>query len=69
MPKSADERLETMERKIALYRIFVVVLIVSILVMQRQRVVGWIDTMESWMGKAANTRAVLPTGEGMTTRV
>lgn len=57
MPKSPDERLESLEKKVNLYRILVMCMFVLLLVIQRNRIVGWLDSMESWFGNVANTRA------------
>ncbi len=57
MPKSAEERIECLEKKVNLYRLLVTLLVVFILVLQRERVVRWIDGVESWFGKASDVRA------------
>jgi hypothetical protein len=47
--KTADERLDSAERTIKIYRILVFVLFVTILVIERVRVVAWLDSFERWI--------------------
>lgn len=56
MPKNPDERIDMLEKKVNMYRVLVTLMVVLLFVVQRQRVVGWIDGMESWMGKATDSR-------------
>lgn len=46
--KSAEERIENLEKTVKTYRILVMLLAVLILVLERYRIVGWLDSMESW---------------------
>ncbi len=48
--KSSEERLDSAERTIRIYRVLVLVLFVTILIIERARIVGWIDSAESWIG-------------------
>jgi hypothetical protein len=56
MPKTAEERIECLEKKVALYRLAAVLLVVMILIIQRERVVKWLDGMEGWFSQAASVR-------------
>lgn len=57
MPKSPDERIDLLEKKVNMYRILVTLLVVLLLVVQRRNIVSWIDSAESWMSNVANARA------------
>lgn len=60
MPKTADERMEAMDRSIRNYRILSIALFVLLMVTQRTRVVGWIDSVEGWMGNVSRVSAAPP---------
>lgn len=49
MPKTADEKMEGMERSIRQYRWLVVVLILLLMVTHRHTIVGWIDSASGWV--------------------
>ncbi len=57
MPKTPDERIDALEKKIKLYRILVTLMVVLICVMQRQRLVVWMDSAESWFNGVQQVRA------------
>lgn len=57
MPKTADERIEAMDRSIRNYRILVIALFVLLVVTQRHRIVGWIDSVDGWMSNVASVSA------------
>lgn len=57
MAKTPDERIESLERKVNMYRILVTLLFAFILILQRQRIVSWIDSVESWFGQASSIRS------------
>lgn len=47
--KSADERIDSLEKSLKLYRILTILLVVLLFVVQRYTVVGWIDSVEGWI--------------------
>lgn len=49
--KTAEERIDSMERTIRIYRLLVIVLFLMILAIERERVSIWIDSVESWFGR------------------
>lgn len=57
MAKTPEQRIESLERRVNLYRILVTLLFAFILILQRQRIVGWIDNMESWFGQGSSYRS------------
>lgn len=57
MPKSPDERIESLEKKVNLYRILVTLLTVLLVVVLRKPIGNWIDGAESWMSNVASVRA------------
>lgn len=57
MPKSPDERIETLEKRLNLWRILAVLLVFLLVVVQRRHIVSWIDHAEKWMGNVAEARA------------
>ena len=48
MPKNPDERIESLERSVRTYKILSVSMVVLVLLIQRGRIVSWIDRMEKW---------------------
>jgi hypothetical protein len=57
MPKTPDERIEALEKKVKLYRILVTLMIVLICITQRNRLVSWMDSAESWINGVQQVRA------------
>lgn len=57
MPKTPDERIEFLEKRINTYRILAILLFVLLFVTQRQKIVGWIDSAERWFGGVSQVRA------------
>lgn len=57
MPKNPDERIESLERTVRTYKILSVSMVVLVLLIQRGRIVGWIDRMEKWTDAVASTKA------------
>lgn len=49
--KTAEERIDGMEKTIRIYRLLVIVLFLFILAIERARVSTWIDVVESWIGR------------------
>jgi len=47
--KSADERIDSLEKSVKLYRILTILLVVLLFIVQRTTVVGWIDSVEVWL--------------------
>ncbi len=60
MPKTADEKMESLDRSLRNYRILSIALFVLLMVTQRQRIVGWIDRAEGWVGNVASVSAAPP---------
>lgn len=56
MAKTAEERIETLEKKVAAWRILAILLIIFIAIIQRERLVRWLDGVEGWFQQATNTR-------------
>ncbi len=49
--KTAEERIDSMEKTIRIYRLLVIVLFLMILAIERARVSTWIDGVESWIAR------------------
>ena len=63
MPKSPDEKIDTLEKRLNLWRVLAILLIVLLLVVQRNRIGSWLDHAEHWMGNVAEARRHLtPSG-------
>ena len=52
--KTAEERIDSLERTTRIYRILVVLLFLLILALERQHVVSWLDSVEGWFGNTFN---------------
>lgn len=48
MPKTADEKIDHLERRLNLYRILVTLMVILLLVIQRDWVKERLDRVESW---------------------
>jgi hypothetical protein len=57
MAKSPDEKLETLEKKLNLWRVLAVLLILLLLVTQRRTLVSWADHAESWMSRVGGSHS------------
>ena len=57
MPKSPDEKMETLEKKLNLWRVLAVLLILLLLVTQRRTLVSWADSAEGWMSRVGGSRS------------
>ena len=57
MAKSPDEKIETLEKKLNLWRVLAVLLVLFLLVVQRRTLGRWADNMEKWMGNVAEARS------------
>lgn len=57
MPKNPDERIDSLEKSVRNYKILSLSMLVLVLVLQRNRIVGWIDRMESWVGAVSSARS------------
>jgi hypothetical protein len=55
--KNLEERFESLEKTVRIYRILVVLLIVLLFVLQRRTIVGWIDRMETWASAVSSAGA------------
>jgi hypothetical protein len=56
MARSPDERIETLERRLNLWRILAILLILLLAVAQRRTLVTWLDHAENWFTSVANAR-------------
>ncbi len=59
MPKTADEKIDHLERKLNLYRVLVTLMVVLLLIIQRDWVKARLDGVESWF-KSVQTATVQP---------
>lgn len=57
MPKSPDERIETLEKKVGMYRILITLLVVLLVIVERKSIVNWIDGAQGWLNNVASTRS------------
>lgn len=55
--KNPDERIEILEKHVRNYKVLSISMMVLVLVMQRNRIVSWIDKMESWFGQVSNVKS------------
>lgn len=55
MPKSPDERIDFLEKRLNLWRILAILTLVLMVVTHRHRIVGWMDSSLGWVDKAAST--------------
>ena len=55
--KNPEERIETLEKHVRNYKILSLSMLVLVMVMQRSRIVGWIDKMESWFSQVSNVKS------------
>lgn len=56
MPKNPDERIETLEKSVRNYKILSISMMVLLLLIQRNRIVSWIDKMEGWIEAVSSAR-------------
>ncbi len=54
MPKNPDERIDSLEKAVRNYKILSISMMVLLLLIQRNRIVGWIDKVENWFGNVAS---------------
>ena len=47
--KTAEERIDSMEKTIKLYRILVILLFALLAIIMRDQLVGWLDGVEGWI--------------------
>jgi hypothetical protein len=57
MPKNPDERIDSLEKAVRNYKILSISMMVLLLLIQRNRIVGWIDKMENWFDNVASAKA------------
>ena len=57
MPKPPDEKIDHLEKKLNLWRMLAVLLILLLMVTQRRTLMAWADHAESWMGHVSGTRS------------
>ncbi|MBL8763361.1 MAG: hypothetical protein JNM07_03730 [Phycisphaerae bacterium] len=50
--KTADEKLEHLEKTVRTYRVLAISMGLLIFVMQRDKIVKWVDSVERWVGSA-----------------
>jgi hypothetical protein len=57
MPKNPDERIDSLEKSVRTYRMLSISMMVLLLLIQRNRIVSWIDKMENWFDTVASAKA------------
>jgi len=57
MPKNPDERIDTLERSLWKYKMLSISMLVLVLVLQRNRIVTWIDKVENWASGVAQVKS------------
>jgi hypothetical protein len=57
MPKTPDERIELLEKKVNRYRLLATCLGVLLVLVLRKPIMNWVDGAENWVSNVANTRA------------
>lgn len=55
--RSADERIESMEKQVRTYRLLVTLMFALLIISHRHTVVKWVDTVGNWFGAVASARA------------
>jgi len=55
--RSADERIESMERQVRTYRVLVTLMFALLIISHRHTVVRWVDSVGNWFGAVASARA------------
>jgi len=55
--RSADERIESMEKQVRTYRLLVTLTFALLVISHRHTVVGWVDSIGNWFGAVASARA------------
>ncbi|HVU64185.1 MAG TPA: hypothetical protein VHC70_09425 [Phycisphaerales bacterium] len=55
MPKSPDEKIDHLEKRLNLWRVLAVLLILLLLVTQRRTLMSWADSAESWMHRVGGS--------------
>ncbi len=54
--KNIEERFESLEKTVRLYRILIVLLFIFIFWTQRENIVGCMNRIDSWFSAVGNTR-------------
>lgn len=57
MPKTADEKMEAMDRSLRNWRVLAIALGLALVVAKRDTLGRWIDTMEGWATNVASVKA------------
>lgn len=57
MAKSPDDKIDTLEKKLNLWRVLAILLVLLLLVVQRRTIGRWADNVEKWMGNVAEARS------------
>ncbi len=55
--RSADERIESMEKQVRTYRLLVTLMFALLIISHRHTLVRWVDTIGNWFGAVASARA------------
>lgn len=55
--RSADERIDSMEKQVRTYRILVTLTFAFLVISHRHTLVRWVDSMGNWFGAVASARA------------
>lgn len=55
--RSADERIEGLEKQVRTYRILVTLTFLLLVISHRHQIVRWVDGVGNWFGAVASARA------------
>ncbi len=55
--KSAEERIDGLERQVGRYRLLVFVMVILLVVIQRDNLGRWMDSAESWLSRVTKASA------------
>lgn len=55
--RSADERIESLEKQVRTYRILVTLTFLLLVISHRHQIVRWVDGVGNWFGAVASARA------------
>jgi hypothetical protein len=55
--RSADERIESMEKQVRTYRLLVTLTFALLVISHRHTVVRWVDSVGNWFGAVASAKA------------
>lgn len=55
--RSADERIEGLEKQVRTYRLLVTLTFLLLVISHRHQIVRWVDNVGNWFGAVASARA------------